>query len=406
MAIDRSDELEIDLSEIFSAIYKNKGLIFLFVIIGIVIASVYLYKARKVYEVSSVILPPRNEDNKAIVGPQEIANLVNRGVLIPKLVDKLNLPPSKNKEYALKFKKAIRVESDKGRYVYLTYETSDTAMGKKVLSVIIELLRDQYLFYVNPIRKDIEASIAKARSEVSLIKNEQGKLELTIGKLKRKLRQTEVVYDSKLKILEDQKRFIKKQLDRLAQRQAKLIAYKKEVQSYFSGLPIIAKKDRKVAQTQPVSGPHMKIYDLAWLIMTLDKGQVYDNLLKCILDIDNTRRAIIEANKSLNDIEEQIVQLKAKRDIELASIKAEIEKAVIVKDRDLSAKLKSKEAEIEQLNSRLSVVKSVQVVFPPSYIDVPIKPKKKFVLAVAFMISVIVGIMVALVRERRANLKS
>ncbi len=394
MTVEHNEELEIDLFEIIRAVLKNKVIIFLCVIIGVLIGGIYAFISPKVYEISTVIIPPHDSENKTIVVPKEIASVINRGILIPKLIEKMQL----DRGIYEKALKQIKAEAEHGEYIYVFYRSSDVIVAEKILSALVGLLEEQYSIYTNPLREEIKSSILERNSELVLIKNEKVKLDSDIQDLRQKLKDVEITGNSRIKMLEDKKQFLQKQLDRLAHKENMLTSYKKEIMSFSVSLPT-KKEFEHLPSSQPAESKD--VFDFAWLVMTSNQSELYNNLLKCILELDYTRKELITIHNELNNINEQIIQLKATNEAKLSEIQAKIAKLKIMQEQDLPAKQRSKEAEISQLHSKLNVVKNVRIIIPPSYLDIPVKPKKKLILVLAFMFSFFIGISVAIFKERK-----
>ena len=398
--IEENEELEIDLSKLGKALSAHKKIIILCVLIGIALGEAYIYICPKVYEVSAVITTPNDSENKPIVPTDAIASLVDRKVFIPQIITKLHL----KKQMYSDLKENMEAQAEKEKYIYIYYRTADVKTGKAILSTLIELLQQQYAPDIDSMQQTINASISSTVAELTIAKNEIIKLDSDISNLKQKLKNVEVTFDSDIKILEDQKRFLNKQLARLTQRKNMLENYQQKLISYSTYLSTnkVPLNDHSTETTTQISESDSLLKAIFFLIAS-NKNEIYGNLLNAILAIDSTNKQIVDTQHKLNEINEKLKKLNAQKELNLSQLKNQLAKLIAKKEKDLPAKCKIKQAAIDRLKNNLNKISNIRTVIAPSYVNIPVKPNKELILAVSFIISLIVGSLWAIIKESKAN---
>ena len=173
------DDDEIDLVDLFMIVWKRKTMIIVVTLLLTVAAAGISYLMPKVYEVTAIMEPGRDENGKPIESAQTIREKILGGAYDKNIIINLNL----SMRDLPKFKVSIPKQTD---LLAVSVETSSSAVAVKSLEMLITELKGEINSQVSlrkqSIENDVEAAIAESLSYPLRIKSLEKLISNTIQK--------------------------------------------------------------------------------------------------------------------------------------------------------------------------------------------------------------------------------
>jgi len=347
-------EDEIDLFELFLALKRRYKLILVVCLLSVAAAIALVYIMPPVYRVSASLSPgwlafTENEKPIYIDSPENIQHAIKNGSFNRSIVEALGLEEDENYK-DMQFNTELPRNSD---IVRVSYETTEPAVGKEVVSQLIHELLKFYDERVETKKEKLDRSmhllsnmVLKRVNDQEMIKNEKKELLNNIRLEK-----------NKLAILENNEEFLNGRVGEVASNTEQIIAQRNE----------LLKKGKEA--------------DAVALLM-------YSNTVQQNLSYLDRLNSQIEDNR--------IGQEKVKSEIEKLSADLN-NKDVELKNKD--AEINDVEQEIEKLQIEKREIEGVRIVQPPVVSSRPVKPKKKVYVAASGAMSLFVGMFLALFLE-------
>ena len=309
-------EEEIDLKRYIEVLIKRKKIIISAFLIIVIPTAIFSFFAPRIYEISTIIEPPKDSQGEYLDTPQNIVEIIKEAYT-HKIAKDLNLKTL----FPLNVTQPRNTTLVK---ISLKVKESNLKEGKDVLNTIYQFLTQNYKQTVT-YKKDIISKKIAGYKEIIQILNE------AIKEKREKLNQ-----------LEKRKVFLEKEIENVSKNMKNLLAQKEK----------ILKKHNQDITSQ------------LFYTTTIQQMFSYHNQL-CS---------------------------------QLENIKAE-EKDIILDIKNLKKEMEQEKSGLERLKTTKNLISNVRMVQKPEVSFNPVAPKKKLNIAIAGVLGLFLGILLAFFQE-------
>lgn len=359
---------EIDLFELFIALWRQKFLIAGVTLACVAAAVVYLLTATPLYEVNAQIRPgiTAYDDEKPVYGwsVEDIQAWIKDGYYQPYALaawDRPGAPP-----------KVTSRGSRNGQFVTLSLRTANIEDGKRLLQEILEHWVRDYAggtdTRIQATARGFQQEISRLQDQVKSIQEVEAKeLDNRIAERTREMKTIE----QKIQMVKEQQRVQQESLEALSSRLEKSLENTDELSRLLDqlikkgqaeGLSFLLYTNIIQQNIYHVSDLQKRVADLQGLILQYD--QQIDDL-----------------TKQSADVKDAILQLQQKKAITLAQEETEVRR------------------KIDLIEARAKVLAPIDVIARPFAGAKPVAPRPLLTLALAGFLGVMLGLMAAWVRS-------
>ena len=361
-------EDEIDLSQLFSVLWRRKGIIIATLVLCVGLASLYCAIAKKKYLISAQISPGITGYNgnrvQRDLSPKDLQAWFNQRAYLAVLEG----------TYPEDLLKQVKINASLTRgskVVSLKFYWPERKQGEKILKTVVDSL----------------SSLGRERLNKSL-KVSESMLEEAIRKKKNALEQ--------LKIAQEKlKRDIDIEKDNLALEKDTIKSMEQKIEQTRMLIKDMAAEIKNINQN---TSQLIKLRDGLARNPKADKLSVlmYTNIIQ-----QNISYAI-KHRKNMTDLKNAIFDLQLEKkgqETKLKKILDNIKSLEEKRDKELPLKISSIESEIQTLISRKESLSPVEVVQQPFGSIKPVKPKTTIILTVSLVAGFLLGIFAAFLVE-------
>ena len=377
--MDRVEEDEIDLRDLFRTIWNKKLFILIFTSVVTLIAIIYAYSKTPIFEVKSVVRVGYINDNL----------LVDSDILVQKLKSVYNVGTSyiKNDNAITSNIKTIK---DINNFIEIYTQSHSNSEAEILNKKIIEFIKKDYEYKIENYKFQIDTDIKNINNQISIINNiEKENIIRNINKLKKHdiiniEQKIKYINTVEIKKINDKIDFIKNSeikaiIEKISFYEKKLSEYEKNVNNMLKN-----KSDNSTAN--------------------LLKGMQLSTLQNIILDVQNNITNLKKEKEKQTNIILKDLEIDKKNLIDI-----KVRDLLIAKDNIINDKIKKLENQLNieipdkiyKLKDKISFEKNKlnnisNSTLVGSFVknDHPIMPKKKLIVVVAFVTGFILSIFI------------
>jgi len=274
--------------------------------------------------------------------------------------------------------------------ISISYKTSDVEAGKFVLSTLADSLRKKYQGRVDGNRKNHDNSILKVNNQVSSekIKIENLKSNIVSIKLKTDLHVSNI--SNSISLLDAQKELVKKNIKSMENR---ITDIRSEIVKVQKNSNIIMDQRNKF-----MADSINKDNILTAMIYsnTIQQNISYANTLEN--SIAGVNREIYQAQDKIETIEKSLGDYRLQKTGLVKQLEIDVQKlALSINEHE--NQIKEMDVSIDLLKFKKEYVKNVRILSEPTPGLSPVKPKKKMIVALAFVAGLFFSLFASFILE-------
>lgn len=390
-------EDEIELIDLIKVIWKWKMMIMVvtaFITIAAGTASFYMtkiYKVSMTLDAGTLSINENNEDvavdslvnmKSLIEGVKGGTSMFNAGIL-----DAMKKKGLKDIPASLGFDINIPKGSNN---LSISYTTPDVETGKVVLNTLADSIRKKYQGRVDGSRKNHDNSILKVNNQVSSekFKIESLKNNIVSEKLKTDLHVSNI--SNSISLLDAQKKLVKKNIKSMENRIADIRSEIVKVQKNSA----IIMDERNKFMADSINKDNI----LTAMIYsnTIQQNISYANTLEN--SIAGVNREIYQAQNKIETIEKNLGDYRLQKIGLVKQLELDVQQLGL-SINEHENQIKEKDVSIDLLKFKKEYVKNVRILSEPTPGLSPVKPKKKMIVALAFVAGLFVSLFASFILE-------
>ncbi len=399
----QSDEIEINLSELWAKVRKGWKLTLLLVILSLVAAGIYTSRLPKIYQISAAINLGSDQNGNPISNLTDILALVKQGSLNERIISELHLD---ERQYASLLSSNLTAKAgNNSELIYLYYATADPDTGKEIISALVHEVQKIYSPKTEKDQKNLEPEIQQAEEQISLLKCKIAKINSNIEVLNKNLSDTNREYATKTNIIRMQEDSTRKQIVTLNSRISLL---RKSEGQLGKTIKMLEENTRALLKAKSeISSDHPKGVEIFSNILYANNMQqnlvlideVYARRKKYLMEINDVQGTIVKLQTDLSTFEEKIKQLEIEKDKKITEYQHTISQLTLQRESELPAKKKLFDVELSALKTQQTHINNVDFAIAPDYINIPESKMKKNML-MAGLFALLAGCLVAILKQQ------
>jgi len=403
---------EIDLVQLWQGIIKHKGTVFVTAFSVMIVAVLYLLVTPSIYQASSTLLPPKNQDIEALQSP--LLPEVSTDQVFNVFVKNLESSSLRNTVFnEMSLQTALKLEDKRPEIAFETFNENislDIPKSKKEptpldwASVSFEgedptLAAAIVNQLVNKVMAQTKTDIIADTSAILERKQQDLTNEISLVQQKQKqLRQDEIARLEEATVLE--KKQIQDQINALRSRakndRLDSIAKLQEALNIADNIGISDSIDYRLSKLADSNASYNEINTIAPPLYM--RGTI---ALNAELEQLKNRKSDDPHTPGLRELEKKLLLAEENRKIELLKAR----KSDDPYTQDLRNK-QQKLAHLQQMNIHPSMIKVATLDKKAYEPDDKIKPKRALIIAIALILGLALGLFLALIRQAFSNSKS
>jgi hypothetical protein len=402
----QSSEEAIDLYPYWVAVKKRWRSITLFFIITVAITTAITFLMPKVYRVNAIISLGRIGEKDRIgqvANLADIQQIISSGNFTKKIVSSLKM----NSDTDIKnITNNLTMESKPdSENVVIKYETAKPDQGIKIIQQVIDEITQKYNHRVNIHQKSKEAEIEKLAETLKTTAFNAEKIDLEISDANNEIQKLTKIFQVNLAVKTNEKASVSEQINRLKER------IKTTTVTHDKLVEMSAVLENKMKEPAPEKtkdpGQDQKEKALSSIILSNNQQQQNINLLN--VNYDRIKEYEVQINEwqdqtdklstKLITLEEQLKGITIESDFSINTAKAKIQNLKLQKEKALPIEIGKINDEIALMRAQKEMIEGIQVIAPPDYLNIPIKPQKRVIVMGAGGLAILIGLFLSLFLE-------